>query len=364
MASRFPAENDRADVLVIGDGVIGLSIALRVARSGASCHVIGQTADGQASSASAGLLAPSLGNAEPAFRAFMRASRDRYPEWVRWLAERTGREVTLNRLGILEIDPTTPDRESGDDALRLDRLELQSLEPALVAGKDSVLHRHDGYVDNVMLLRALREAARCEWSLDFVDGRGAICDASPRGCSVRTEDGRTLRGDTVVLAAGAWSALVAGLPRPVPVEPVRGQMLLLERSPLAHAISTPHAYLVPRGSCTLVGSTLERVGFENRTTTGARERLHRAAAAAVPELEHAAVSNSWAGLRPMTPDGAPILGRDPELPNLVYACGHGKNGILLAPITAECISAVIAGSPAPFDVTPYAIERFEMRTSP
>jgi glycine oxidase len=292
----------------------------------------------------------------------MRASRDRYPEWVRWLAERTGVEVTLNRLGILEIDGSIADAsQNGRETRLLDAKALRSLEPALAPGHSAVLHVDDGYVDNVSLLRALREALRCEWSVDFVEGRGASIEASRDECRVRTEDGRALHGGSVVLAAGAWSALVAGAARPVSVEPVRGQMLLLEGAPLAHAVSTPDAYLVPRAESTLVGSTLERVGFDNRTTPAALEHLRTAAGAAVPELEQATVMAAWAGLRPMTPDGMPILGRDPEVPSLVYACGHGKNGILLAPFTAECIAATVTGSRAAFDLAPFAVDRFEQR---
>lgn len=358
--TRTPTDRYRADVVVIGDGVIGLSIALEVARSGGTCHVIGVAGDGQASSASAGLLAPSLGASDTRFRTFMRASRDRYPNWLHWIAERTGIEVTLNRLGIIEIDTGHSAPDAGDDpeTHRLGAAELSSLEPALAAPNTAMLHQEDGYVDNVTLLRALREALRCQWSIDFVDGRGAIVDPSRDGCSVRTEDGRVVESRHVVIAAGAWSALVAGLPRHVLVEPVRGQMLLLDGCPLTHAVSSPDAYLVPRGDRTLVGSTLERVGFDNRTTAAARDHLRTAAIAAVPEFDRANVRRSWAGLRPMTPDGLPILGPDPDVPSIVYACGHGKNGILLAPLTAECIAAVIGDSRPPQDLAPYAIERF------
>ena len=352
--------NDRVDVLVVGDGIIGLSIALGIARAGGTCQVVGKMTDGQASTASAGLLAPSLGNAEPGFRTFMRASRDRYPEWIRWLSERTGIEVTLNRLGILEIESESAGVGSTHDAdARLvDASELHTLEPALVSPARAVLHADDGFVDNVALLRALREALRCEWSAELVDGRGASVDPVASGCSVRTEDGRTLEAGNVVVAGGAWSPLVAGVARHLKVEPVRGQIVILEGCPLTHAVAAADAYLVPRGGRTLVGSTLERVGFDTRTTVAARDHLRSAAVAAVPELEEARVVDHWAGLRPMSPDGQPILGRDPSAPRLIYACGHGKNGILLAPLTAECIVALVAGSAMPFEIAQFSIERF------
>ena len=352
-------------MLVVGDGVIGLSAALAVARAGGSCRVIGRTIDGRASAAAAGLLAPSLGNADEAARTLMRVGRDLYPSWVHWLAERTGMEITLNLLGILELDlmEGAPAPEAAppnsDDALLLGRTQLRSLEPALGSAAHALLHQGDGYVDTAMLLSALREAVRCEWSIDVVQGRAASVDVAADGCSVTTEDGRSLKGESLVLAAGAWTPLIAGLPRHVPIEPVRGQILVLDGCPLSRAVASADAYLVPRRDRTLVGSTLERVGFDNRTTPAALEHLRRAAAAVTPELASAAAVDSWAGLRPMTPDGLPILGHDPEFPRLVYACGHGKNGILLAPLTADCVSAIVASSPPPYDITILSIDRFD-----
>lgn len=346
-----------ADVLVIGDGVIGLATAIAIARAGGSCRVLGRTTPGAASAASAGLLAPSIGDAEPGFRAFMSASRDRYPAWLHWLAQRTGIEVTLDRSGIIELgaEEIAPPRAGIE---RLDAEGLQKLEPALTSHAGAVLYHDDGYVDTVRLLAALREAARCEWSIDVVDGRVAAIQPGIDSSAATMEDGRTQHGRAVVLAAGAWIALLVGAPRPIPVEPVRGQMLRLQGAPLSHAVSAGDAYLVPRGESTLVGSTLERVGFDCATTPAALERLRLAAVAAVPSLRDASVQGAWAGLRPMTPDARPIIGRDPDLRSVFYACGHGKNGILLAPLTAECVAALIAGSPPPLDVSPFDLQRF------
>lgn len=345
-----------ADVLVIGDGVIGLATAIAIARAGGSCRILGRGTPGAASAAAAGLLAPSMGDAEPGFRSFMLASRDRYPGWLHWLAQRTGIEVALDRSGIIQVGTgeITPPRPGIE---RLDAAALEKLEPALSPHSNAVLYHDDGYVDNVSLLAALREAARCEWSIDVVEGRVAAIQPGIDSCAATMEDGRTQQGRAVVLAAGAWIALLVGAPRPVPVEPVRGQMLLLQGAPLRHAVSAGGAYLVPRGESTLVGSTLERVGFDCTTTGTALDRLRLAAGAAVPSLGDALVQSAWAGLRPMTPDARPIIGRDPDLPSVFYACGHGKNGILLAPITAECVAALIAGSPPPVDISSYDIQR-------
>ncbi|HZI41103.1 MAG TPA: FAD-dependent oxidoreductase [Gemmatimonadaceae bacterium] len=347
-----------SDALIVGDGVIGLATALAIARAGGSCRILGRTVPGAASAASAGLLAPSIGSADPVFRSFMIASRDLYPAWLHWLAERTGIEVTLNRRGIIELGANT--KANGVESTRGEHLAhnaLQALEPA-IAPTDASLHPTDGYVDNVRLLAALQEAVRCEWSIEVVEGRASGIEPGIDGCTVTTEDGRTQRASCVILAAGAWSALISGAPRPIPVEPVRGQMLQLAGAPLSHAVSAPDAYLVPRGDSTLVGSTLERVGFDSSTTSPALEHLRAAACAVVPEFTGARVERAWAGLRPMTPDGLPVLGRDPDLPSVIYACGHAKNGILLAPITAECIAAEVAGSTAPMPIDAFRVQRF------
>ena len=351
MTSNF---SDRADVLVVGDGVIGLASALAVARAGGSCRILGRTVIGAASLASAGLLAPSIGSTDSGFREFMLASRDRYPAWVRLLAERTGIEVTLDRSGIIELGSTS----TGVGARPIDAGELRDLEPAIHARANAMFYADDGYVDNIRFVDALREAVRCEWSIAVVEGRVARIEPGIDHCHVTMEDGRRQLGDTVVIAAGAWSALIVGVPRPLPIEPVRGQMLQLSGSPLSHAISSPDAYLVPRGDTTLVGSTLERVGFDTSTSRAALDHLRSAAVTVVPAFADADVVRSWAGLRPMTPDSRPVIGRDPDLPSVVYACGHGKNGILLAPLTAECVASIVGGSAPPFDLSCYGAQRF------
>jgi len=293
----------------------------------------------------------------------MEIARDRYPDFTYWLAERTGIDVPVNRDGIIEIIDSTNAFGSGSSsfatATPLDAAEVRSLEPGLATGFGGLLHPLDGFVDNVRLLEAMRECARCEWAIDVIHARASRIVCGRQGCSILTEDGREHVGGAVVVAAGAWSPLVDGLPRPLHVEPVRGQMLRLHGAPLRHAVSAPDGYLVPRGDTTLVGSTLERVGFDSTTTPTTLARLRAAAAALCPTLADGAVVDAWAGLRPMTPDGLPLIGQDPEVPWLVYACGHGKNGILLAPLTGECVAALVGGSVPPVELAPFSVDRFE-----
>lgn len=345
-----------SDVLIVGDGIIAYATAVAIARSGATCYIVGRTIPGAASTASAGLLAPSIGSAHPALHALMVASRDRYPAWVEWLTDRAGIEIVLNRSGIIDLDPA--DIAEGT-SLTLDASALSALEPRVEHTGRAVLWRDDGYVNNVQLLTALRVAARAESRITLIDDRVVEIRPADREFSILTERGARARGRFAVVAAGAWSAGLAGLPRPLPVEPVRGQMIQLRGCPLEHALSLEDAYLVPRGECTLVGSTLELAGFEVGTTQAALDRLRAAASIAVPALATAELHSAWAGLRPMSPDAMPILGVDPELPGLVYACGHGKNGILLAPITAEYVTSLVRGQAFPLDVSPFGIGRFQ-----
>ena len=365
-ANRNPITETRGetDALVIGDGIIGLSSALAIARAGGTSCIIGYLADGSASRASAGLLAPSIGTASPEARRIMVAARDRFPELVHWLAERTGIDVPLNRRGIIQLTALPVEGgseelsgEAGSGALETEA--VLALEPSLARAAHAVLHLTDGFVDNVRLLEAMREAVRCEWSIEVVNGRAARIEPRDGGWWAFTEDGRRHSSKTVILAAGAWSALVAGVPRPVRVVPVRGQMLRLAGGVLEHAIAGPEVYLVPRGDSTIVGSTFEYVGFDSRTTESAIGRLRDQARAMAPNLAKAAIEDSWAGLRPVTPDGLPIIGADPDMPSLIYACGHGKNGILLAPITGECVAALAGGTSAPMDLELFSVARFE-----
>lgn len=352
-----------ADVIVVGDGVIGLAVALAVASRGASCRIIGHPSPGAASAAAGGLLAPSIGEAPPAVRAVLMTAREGYPAYLHWLAERTGIEVALNRLGILEV-ASSPEafaeltRHAPAGVSLLSGTQAVGIEPPLVAAAGALYHPADGAVDNVRLLEAMREAVRCEWAIESVVGRVVRLQWKDGSPAAITEDGQRHAAAAIVLAAGAWSPLVDGLPRPLRLEPVRGQMLALQASLVRHVIAGAGVYLVPRAERTLVGSTLERVGFDSGTTPGALGHLHEAAGILCPDLRDAAVAGGWAGLRPVTPDFAPIIGRDPDQKALLYACGHGKNGILLAPLTGECVAALLAGTAPPVDLRPFAVERF------
>jgi glycine oxidase len=163
----------------------------------------------------------------------------------------------------------------------------------------------------------------------------------------------------LVLAAGAWTPQIEGVPMALPVEPVRGQMMAFEGTPARHVAFAAGCYLIPKADGrTIAGSTLEHVGFEPEVTEEGIARVRAMAESACPTLGTAPVHATWAGLRPMTPDLLPILGPDPDEPRIVYACGHSRNGILLAPLTAACVADFAMGRAPTYDVAQLRPGRF------
>jgi glycine oxidase len=246
----------------------------------------------------------------------------------------------------------------------LDAAALAELEPALSHASGAVLHAEDGSADNVALLAALRDAVASSPRIEVVRtaARSVEMRATTHPTTVAVSDSTGTRHEApiVVLAAGAWVNQLAGLPRWLHVEPVRGQMIAYETVPVRHVTCGPNGYLVPRASGeTLAGATMEREGFDVRTTDAARQSLQRSAERLCPALERRTVLRQWAGLRPVTPDFQPIIGADPDHPGLLYACGHSRNGVLMAPLTGDCIAALATGAPSPFDLSSFSISRFD-----
>lgn len=346
---------DAADVVVIGDGLIGLSTALEVARAGASCCVIGARRPGVASFAAAGLLSPSIrSDLSDAAQRFYLASLARYPAFLQPLKELDPGLRLFE--GLLEVlaEPAPSSQEGW-----LARNEVRALEPGVAAPHGAILHPRDASVDNERLARALRTAV--EGQRDVVvttnDPAVAIHVGSARAV-VQTASGKRIEAATIVLAAGAWAASIRGLPRPLPVRPLKGQMLAFGSTDLKHPVMAEDIYLVPRERETLAGATVEEAGFDTTVSAEAIEGLRRAAVSVAPVLDAAPITRTWAGVRPATPDLLPIIGPDPDVPGLLYACGHSKNGILLAPQTAATIAELAQGIRPELDLTPFSIGRF------
>jgi glycine oxidase len=290
-------------------------------------------------------------------------ARDRYPTYLEWLGERTGLDVPLSRDGIIQVALDEAgvrglSRAKPAEAEWLDARELAELEPALRHALGGVLHPLDGSVDNVRLFEALRAAVEGLPRVAIVaDTISELRLAGPVEAVGRT--GMVHAAEMVVLAAGAWSSTITGLPRAVPVEPVRGQMIAYPGSPLRRAVYGPTGYVVPRtNGRTLVGATTERAGFESITTPEGIAKLERTAGEILPQLANVQPAHAWAGLRPISADLQPILGADPDEPRLLYATGHSRNGVLMTPLTADCIAALLAGEPPPVDIRDFSIERF------
>ncbi|HET7188176.1 MAG TPA: FAD-dependent oxidoreductase, partial [Gemmatimonadaceae bacterium] len=272
-------------------------------------------------------------------------------------------DVPLDRQGILELAASDSDFEqraarAGSRAERLDAKALAALEPAFAGHPGAILHPDDGAVDTVTLMGALDVAiARHPRITRFTD-EVASFDSRGNLPAFLSRGGTRYGSRRLLVAGGAWSGGLPGLPRPLPVRPVRGQLARLEGLPIRHVTHMTDGYLVPRGGTLIVGATSEEAGFENATTPRGLAALRAIATRAVAVLSHAPVADHWAGLRPVTPDGLPILGQDPAQKSLFYACGFSRNGILFGPWAAELLALVLGGAMPTDALAPFRVERF------
>ena len=356
------------DLVVLGGGIAGLTSALAAAARGMRVTVIDQPRSGAASRASAGLLAPSIAGLPEWVRAIALEARDMYPRFLAALLDRTDVVVALDRNGILELATSEADLEEraarmGRSAERLDARALTALEPAFSTHPGAVLHPHDGAVDTVTLMAVLDIAVARQSRITRVTDEVASFDARGNLPAFRSRGGARYGSRRLLVAGGAWAGLLPGLPRSLPVRPVRGQLLRLAGLPIRHVTHTSDGYLVPRAGTVIVGATSEDAGFECATTPRGLAALRAIATRAIPVLGHAPLTEHWAGLRPMTPDGLPVLGADPALPALCYACGFSRNGILLAPWAAEQLAPVLAGSEPSPSLSGFGVDRFDRPAS-
>ena len=346
----------------MGAGAIGLAIGWRLALGGCQVTAFDRGAAGRGASwAAAGMLAAGV-EAEPgeeALYAFNRRSQELWSGFAAELAGASGVDVGLREEGTLWVALTRDDaaelrfhfdfqRKLGVTLEWLSGAEARRREPYLNPGAPAaILSPFDHQVDNRRLVEAL--------TLAFVRAGGVLREHAPvagldlaagRVCGVRVGSER-VGADLVVLAAGAWSTGIEGLPEALrpPVRPVKGQMLALGMDPdlplLHHVIWSPRAYLVPRRDGRLiVGATTEERGFDARLTAGGMLALLEGAWRAVPAIEELEIVESWSGFRPGSRDDAPILGES-GIEGLMFATGHHRNGILLTPATAEAVSRTI-----------------------
>jgi glycine oxidase len=369
----------RPRIAIIGAGVVGLGIAWRLAgRAEVTLFDRGKSGAG-ASHAAAGMLAACC-EAEPGEEALVALGRDsqaRWPAFAEELARASGIDVELRGEGTLVLALTSDDQAEIAQRLPFQQrlgLPLEWLSAAAtrarephLAGKiaGALFSPQDHQVDNRKLTQALRIAA---------ESAGAkirehcpvkeIAVARGRATGIALEDGTMVPADKVVLAAGAWSRGIGGLPtdRRPPVRPVKGQMLALRMDAAApllnHVLWAPGAYLVPRRDGRLIiGGTVEEKGFDDKITAGGMLTLLEAAWRAVPAIEELPIDEIWVGHRPGSRDDAPILGRGP-LEDLFYATGHHRNGILLAPVTADAMARLVLDDVVEPAIRPFGLERF------
>ena len=369
-----------SDVVVVGAGVIGAAIAWRCAQRGLAVRVVDPRPEQGAWHAAAGMLAPisELHYAESALLRLNLDSLARYPRFVAELSDAADLAVGYGETGAVSVAWDGADLRALQDMQAfattlglhcqlLSGRELRDLVPALAPGlPGGVLAEGDHRVDPRQLHRALVVAAQRAGAI-FVPGTASVISDGERTLGVRTETD-VLPADTVVLAAGAWSAQVAGLPASVmpPVRPVKGQTLRL-RLPGAERLSQvlrasvrgSAVYVVPRGSGEyIVGASTEETGFDREPRAGAVYELLRDAQSVLPELSEATLVEVCTGLRPGTPDNGPLLGPS-DLDGLVLAAGHYRNGILLTPVTADGIADYLAGGEFSAEFAPFAPSRFE-----
>ncbi len=368
-------------VAIVGGGIIGLAIGWRLAQAAVAVDVFerGEAGHG-ASFAAAGMLAAGVETepGEAALCALTKRGQALWPDFAAELDAASGIAVGLRQEGTIEIALTRDDaarlRHSFDFQRRqgvalewLSAAEARAREPYLgpqLAG--AVFSPHDHQVENRRVVQALRAAFLAAGGRLHENAEVGLAVAHGRITGVVRADGTLHAADRVVLAAGAWSAAVAGLPasaRPA-VRPIKGQMLALRMDPgaplLRHVLWTPRVYLVPRDDGRLlIGATTEERGFDASLTAGGLLSLLEGAWRAMPAIEDLPIAETWVGFRPGSRDDAPLLGPIASGPEgLVLATGHHRNGILLAPITADLIARYLTTGAIDPAMAPFLPDRF------
>ena len=364
-----------ADVVIVGGGVIGLSIAYELARAGVAPTVLDRAELGRAASwAGAGIISP--GSERPTrdpWAGLRTRSAGLYPSWSEALREETGIDNGYRRSGGVDVARTAAEedalwaaagrwRREGIAFERLPPGEFARVEPALSRDLRVAYFLPDrAQVRNPRHVRALAEAVarRGGTLLPGVAATGFRVE-SGRMTAVLTADGPLPCGAAVV-AAGPWSAaLLAGAGVRVETPPIKGQIVLLrcDRPVLTRIVEHGKNYLVPRDDGrVLVGATEESAGFDTRSTPAAVRDLLDVALSLCPALAAAEVERSWAGLRPGSVDGRPYLGPAPGVEGLIVATGHRRAGLQLSPATAEAITDLLLGRPPRIDLAPFRLDR-------
>jgi len=351
-------------VVIAGGGIVGVSLARELRRQGASVLIVERGQPGrEASYAAAGMLAWCDPMLPAALRPLAKASAGMYPEFARQVEDESGVRVDLRTQGTIAYFQQAAQAETTSYVFTESRpvagYEVARLEPRLVYSGEVAYWTPEGSVDPRALITASIAAAKHR-GVDMASGSPVAEVEVQGGRAVALKTAKTrYAAKAVVNCCGAWAGEVG--PLPFPTRPIKGQMLSVvsgQHGLVNHVIRAPEVYIVPRSDGRiLIGSTLEDAGFDKRVETKTIQNLHQAALGLIPDLGEARIQETWAGLRPATPDGMPILGAT-VLPDYFVATGHYRDGILLAPVTGLVLSQVLRGAPPDFDLSPFSPARF------
>lgn len=362
------------DLVIVGAGAVGSACARALANRGASVLLVEAGPEpGAATPASAGMLAPLVeAKSEGPMLSLCVRARDLYRNLAPLLREETGIDIGLWTGGILTVafseeelhhlkEEVAWQRQQGYPTEWLTREEIKARHPGIspeVLG--GMLAVEDGSLDPVALTEAMLRSSMARGA-NLLQGERVdeLVIRDGQLTALRTAN-RTIPAGAALIAAGCWSGRISGLPRPLSVEPVRGQLVALawpaqEPTGIVYA---GQGYLLRRGHEAIAGTTVEHVGFDPAVTDAGTASIVATARKVFPALADQPVLRRWAGLRPGTPDGRPLVGRDPEISNLWYATGHGRHGILLAALTGEIIASLFAGEKLDYDLSPLNPGRF------
>jgi glycine oxidase len=345
-----------SDICIAGAGIIGLSLALELHRRGATVAIYEHgTPLAQASTAAAGMLAAADPENPPALRPLADLSLSLYPAYLAYIESLSGIAVPFQTTTTLQA--VEPDRTPANPG-------TLALLPQLVPGKQKFLRLEEHSLDPRQLAHALLAAVQAAKIPLHSNTPVLKVRSHNNGVEFSTSAG-VVNATRFIDCTGAWAGISAELSSSA-ISPSKGQMLtvaLPPSLPLNLVVRTPEIYIVPRtlgpnAGRAIIGATIEDKGFDTTVYGEDIARLHAQAAALLPQLASATVLESWAGLRPATTDGLPVLGALPHRPNHLIAAGHYRNGILLAPATAKVMADLLTASTPPLDLTRFSPARF------
>jgi glycine oxidase len=372
--------NQTTDVVIIGGGVIGCSIAYQLSKTGVQVSILErEEIAAEASSAAAGLLAPDMVLTGPEVVAnLFLASWSMTAEIIAEIEAMSDTQVEYFQTGVLHVLRKEDDQSAlqgfadiwqvqGSDVKWITVDQVYEYEPLLHRMFDAALYVPEAAsIRPRLMTKAYAEAARRSGAKFYerteVTGFQQV---SGKVIGIQTAQGQTIHCDCAVIATGAWSAQIGSwLGLTIPVFPARGQILSLRQpeAPLKYTIIGNGIYIVPKIDNTVyVGATVEQAGFDKSNTAGGIAWLLSSAIQLVPRLEQAAIVDIWSGLRPWSQDSYPILGRAPGWENVILATGHGPGGFELSAITGKTIAELITTGQTPVLIQPFSLERFMMK---